>query len=104
MTPEFTLGDRLRKARELTGLDQGRFAEEIGVSRQSVSNAETETRKPIRVTMRAWALRAGVSLSWLEHGTVPSPGEEAAAWAPRDSNPQPTGYAFGLRLVAPVAA
>jgi hypothetical protein len=29
--PEFTLGDRLRKARELTGLSIRRFADEIGV-------------------------------------------------------------------------
>ena len=34
--PEFTLGDRLRKARELTGLSIRRFADEIGVSHTTV--------------------------------------------------------------------
>lgn len=72
-TPEFTLGDRLRKARELMGMDQAPFAEHIGVSRGTVSNYErglTEHYKPI--VLRAWALASGVPLEWLESGTPPT--------------------------------
>lgn len=67
--PAFTVGDRLRKSRELTGLDQTDFAAQLGVSRGTVSNYErssTENRKPI--VMRAWALATGVPLVWLETG------------------------------------
>lgn len=67
--PEWTVGDRLRKAREVLGLEQGPFAERIGVSRGTVSNYErgtTSAYKPI--VMRAWAMAAGVSLQWLETG------------------------------------
>lgn len=65
--PEFTAGDRLRKARELLGLDQESFADKLGVSRGTVSNYErnaTTNRRPI--VLRTWALATGVSLDWLE--------------------------------------
>jgi len=67
--PAFTAGDRLRKARELAGLDQEAFAEMLGVSRGTVSNYErsaTEHRKPI--VLRAWAAATNVSQEWLETG------------------------------------
>lgn len=74
IVPQFTAGDRLRKARELTGYDQGPFADLIGVSRGTVSTYERdgiEHRKPI--VLRAWALATGVNIEWLEHG-IGSPG------------------------------
>ena len=79
--PEWTLGDRLRKAREETGLDQGQFADEIGISRNSVSNAETGATRPIKVTLKAWALRTGVPVEWLLTGVVPA-------------GPKPTDYGY----------
>lgn len=69
--PAWTEGDRLRKARETTGLDQERFAAQLGVSRGTVSNYErnaTTRRRPI--VLRAWSLATGVSLEWLEHGAA----------------------------------
>lgn len=41
MRPTFTKGDRLRKARELTGLDQKAFAEAMGLHRDSVRKYES---------------------------------------------------------------
>jgi transcriptional regulator with XRE-family HTH domain len=72
LVPEWTVGDRLRKARELRELEQGPFAALIGVSRGTVSNYErgaTERYKPI--VMNAWAAHTGVSVDWLLSG-VPS--------------------------------
>lgn len=99
--PTFTLADRLRKARELTGLDQIPFADELGISRNSVSNAETGTVMPRRITLKAWAMRTGVDLDWLLTGTAPTAPDGGGEWAPRGSNPQPTdyGYAQVTRLV-----
>ena len=54
--PEFRLCDRLRRAREITGLDQAAFAAELGISRTSVSNAETGTRRLAAAVLAALAL------------------------------------------------
>ena len=73
--PRFTVGDRLRKAREMTGLDQGAFAAELGVSRNTVSNAEQGRTRPRLLMLRAWSLRTGVPVEWLETGVEnPRPG------------------------------
>lgn len=69
--PQFNLADRLRKAREITGLDQAEFADELGVSRGTVSNNERGTVAPRQIVLKAWALRTGVPLKWLETGEAP---------------------------------
>ena len=67
-----TVGDRLRLARERrTGLDQGDFADHIGVSRGTVSNYERD-RLPggprQRLVLNAWAQATGTTREWLESG------------------------------------
>ena len=69
--PVFTIGDRLRKARERTGLSQGDFAAEIDISPRSVSNYESEAVSPRKLVLKAWALRTGVPLEWIETGVTP---------------------------------
>lgn len=69
--PEFTLGDRLRKARELTGLTIRQFAEQIGVSHGTITNAEGDLRRVRPITIKAYAMRTGVSVEWLETGRRP---------------------------------
>lgn len=72
--PKFTSGDRLRKARELTGMDQETFAELLGVSRGTVSNYErSRTMRRHAIVLRAWAMATGVPLYWLEGGGVGEP-------------------------------
>lgn len=67
--PEWTTGDRLRKARELTGLDQSDFAERIGVARNTVHAYEHgATRRPRRIVLMAWADATGVDYEWLRTG------------------------------------
>jgi len=73
--PEWTLGDRLRKARELTGLEVHEFADEIGIHRNSVGNYE-RGRRPRPIVLKAWALRSGVSAAWLETGQMNSQANE----------------------------
>lgn len=71
--PEFTLGDRLRKARELTGYDRQQFAAVIGVHRESVAKYETGRQTPRQPVLAAWSLATGVDLTWLRNGQTPGP-------------------------------
>ena len=66
--PEWSLTDRLRKARALTGLDQDEFAELIGVSRGTVSSYEKGSETHKRPYLLAWAIGSGVSYEWLVTG------------------------------------
>jgi transcriptional regulator with XRE-family HTH domain len=66
--PEFDLADRLRKAREWAGLEQTELADRMGVSRGTVSNAETRARTVRRITVNAWARVTGVPVEWLLNG------------------------------------
>jgi transcriptional regulator with XRE-family HTH domain len=64
--PTWTVGDRLRKARETAGMDQTQLADRIGVSRRTVSTYEAGsdiTRK--RIVLNAWAMATGVSAEWI---------------------------------------
>lgn len=72
--PQWTLADRLRKAREQSGLEQQEFGELIGLSRATVSNYERGITVPRRPMLLAWALGTGVPLQWLTDGTEPEPG------------------------------
>lgn len=67
--PEWTQGDRLRKARSLSGLTTRELAAKIGVGQKTITDAEGDkrgTRKPVLI---AWSLATGVPLEWLETGT-----------------------------------
>jgi transcriptional regulator with XRE-family HTH domain len=63
--PQWSIGDRLRKAREDAALDQRELAERAGISRATVSNAERGVGTPNTATLRVWAAATGVSLAWL---------------------------------------
>lgn len=81
--PEWTLGDRLRKARESAGLEQAELAMITGLARQTVSNYERDAVHPRATGVRLWALATGVPVVWLESGEAPpdfpGPGEPVAA-------------------------
>lgn len=66
--PEWTVGDRLYKARKETGLDAQQFADEIGIHRSSVRRYEEGAASPRPVVLKAWALRSGVDSEWLLTG------------------------------------
>jgi len=68
--PEWTFGDRLRKARQVSGLTVRDFAEEIGVSTKTITDAEGDRRRPRKILINAYAMRTGVPREWLETGQV----------------------------------
>ncbi len=79
--PQWTLGDRLRKARESAGLKQAELAGKIGISRASIVNYEAGRYVPSRPVLLSWALCCGVDWAWLTAGGQPGPGLEWIAGA-----------------------
>ena len=68
--PEWTLADRLRKARTAAGMEQTDLAEELGASRSSIVNYETGRTSPRPYMLREWARITEVPASWLLDGDV----------------------------------
>ena len=66
--PAVTLRHRLWIARDYAGMDQQELAAAIGVSRRTVSNAESGQVTPRAITVNAWAAVCGVPASWLRDG------------------------------------
>lgn len=66
--PEWTFGDRLRKAREDAHLDQATIAKMLGVSAGSVSNWEKGRGLPrggeVKLAQR-WSEATGVPVVWI---------------------------------------
>lgn len=69
--PEVQTYHRLRIARMHAGLDPQQLAEKIGVSRNTISNAELGRVNTRRVVINAWALACGVSAHWIMTGLPP---------------------------------
>lgn len=71
--PEWTVGDRLMKARQHAGLTQEQMANAISVemdvtvSKQRISNWETDTNQPRRFidVVGAWSRITGVDQAWI---------------------------------------
>lgn len=72
MVPEWTVADRVRKARESAGLKQGELADQVGMSRGGIARIEQGKGEPRRTTLIAVAFATGVSLQWLETGETPA--------------------------------
>lgn len=70
VVPAWTVGDRLRKARSLTGMTTREFAQHIGASQKTVTDAEGDRRTPRKMLLNAWALATGVPPEWLATGTA----------------------------------
>lgn len=65
LIPEWTLGDRLRKAREHAGLKQAELAQIIGIARSSVVSYESDRTAPSRPVVLSWSLATGVPAEWV---------------------------------------
>lgn len=65
LTPTWTLGDRLRKARMVAGIGSEQMAAIVGVSRGTISNYENDHSDiPARALMK-WSAETGVPVEWL---------------------------------------
>jgi transcriptional regulator with XRE-family HTH domain len=78
-TYEWDMADRLRKAREVAGMDQGGMAARLSISRQSVVNYERRHTRPLPAIRKAWALACGVTDDYLTKGTPPTAGTSSDA-------------------------
>lgn len=67
--PEWTLADRLIKARQSAHMTQHEFANATGLGVATIKRFEAGTHQPKRATLLGWAVACGVDPEWLEHGT-----------------------------------
>lgn len=77
--PQWTLTDRLTKAREYAGLTQKQLAQRLDVGEKTVWRAEKGVPGTQRTTLLAWAVACGVDVDWLINGTE---GGDAVTGAP----------------------
>jgi len=72
-----TLGGRLSRARDATGLSPAQLARRLGVQSSTIQAWESDRSQPRanRLSMLAGVLN--VSLSWVLHGVGTAPNEEA---------------------------
>ena len=70
--PQWTMADRLRKAREHAGLEQNDLAGRIGLSRGAISAYERAVTVPKRPVLLSISMATGVPLAWLETGMKPA--------------------------------
>ncbi len=66
--PEWTLGNRLWRARAHAGLTQQELAARLGIGLRQVKEGEADKRAPKRAVVLGWAVATGVDPAWLEHG------------------------------------
>jgi transcriptional regulator with XRE-family HTH domain len=65
----WTLGWRLRRALEHSGLSVQQMADDIGYDRATLARwTHDKGRPPRTLVVKQWALRCGVRREWLEHG------------------------------------
>jgi len=79
ITPTWPLPDRLRKSRQLAGLDQDDLARALGCARTTISNWENGHTELSASHFVRWARMTGVSLEWLAAGVE---GDTGSAGAP----------------------
>ena len=106
IVPNWTVGDRVQKARNVAGFDQGAVAKEIGMSRSGIARIEQGLSSPRRTSLISIAYATGVNLDWLENGETPAPGGPGGGseCAIRESNPEPTDLGRVLPPPALLAA
>jgi transcriptional regulator with XRE-family HTH domain len=70
--PQWTLGDRLRKAREDRGITVAEMAVEVERSERTIRNYETGATRARSPIIRRYAMRTGVPYSWFITGQPPT--------------------------------
>lgn len=70
LIPQWTLGDRMKKAREHAGLSQSALSATAGIGRTAIVSYETDKIEPPRPAMLAWSMATGVPYEWICHGDM----------------------------------
>ena len=70
MTDKQALANRIRSARELSGLSQGQAAKLMNLHRPTISEIEAGRRNVKTDELTAFAALYGVEVSWLVNGEV----------------------------------
>lgn len=99
--PVLTLGERLAKARKDARLDQQQIAEQLGVSRPTVSHWERNRSEPNVTHAARWAEITGVSFGWLAGVAIRSRCSSAFALVTNAGYVQTT-LAFDRPVLTPV--
>ena len=81
----FHQGDWMKKALDVASVSSKSMAEYLGVEPATVSRWLNGKRAPSKQTLRLWALRTGVPLSYLETGSLAN-----------EESPRPDGPAGGI--------
>lgn len=77
--PEWTLGERMAKARREASVGRQEMADEIGVGVRTLERYESDVTKPKDGLLKTWALRCGVHYHWLRFGTPRYRRDDAAS-------------------------
>ena len=94
--PNWTLSDRVRKAREHSGLKQAELAERVGMARTSLARIEQGKTDPRRTTLIAIAFATGVDLGWLQNGETPAPDTPGGGEVVRHQGIEPRTHWLGV--------
>jgi transcriptional regulator with XRE-family HTH domain len=92
--PEWTLADRLAKARQTVGLSQKEFGKLTSLSTRQIQFAETGTAQRSQdVIITVYAFKTGVDYNWLKTGAKPTGpnGDSGESLLGLDSNQEPIG-------------
>lgn len=71
--PNWTIGDRLRKALDYADISVQDMADYLEVSRNTVSSYINDRGRAPGAVLKLWAMRTGVPLEWLRTGAEPAP-------------------------------
>lgn len=69
VTPEWTLGDRMAKARKVAGISAQQMADRMRITRQTISNYEHDRVTVPFAVVLIYASETGVDLDWLAERT-----------------------------------
>jgi transcriptional regulator with XRE-family HTH domain len=74
-----TIADRLNKSLKYAGMSHNEMAEYLEIHRNTLGGYCTGKTQIRSVTLRVWAMRVGLPIEWLQHGTWPETEPEKEA-------------------------
>ena len=66
--PEWTMGDRLAKARTQAGMSQDDMARALYRARRTIYSWEHDETRPSKLHLLRWAEVTGIAAEWIESG------------------------------------